>query len=316
MKSPYHYLYWIVRDLARWCVNTKMLSTFLSKNCLRLYLSIFYFSWVGKFPKWNSPRDFNEWLLLTSYQNSKSPLRDVIARCVDKFDVREYVQCLGYGDTLNEVIGVYDNVDGIEFSSLPNKFVMKMTNASGRNLICEDKGQLDWPKVCDKFREWLSDDLFGCSSGEWQYSLIKPRVVIEKYIEHNSDEGLIDYKFNCIHGKVFSCFVGYNRNPNNPHREVCFDDYTPEWKRTDRIKESWHRKRVLIPKPVCLDKMIREAEALSAQFPYCRVDLYSENDIVIFGEMTFSPQGCVLEFYDDKFLKDALEFAINKKGNE
>ena len=40
--------------------------------------------------------------------------------------------------------------------------------------------------------------------------------------------------------------------------------------------------------------------------PYCRFDLYEIDGKIMFGEMTFTPQGCVLEFYQDDWLKQVL----------
>ena len=41
------------------------------------------------------------------------------------YDVRKYVEKSGYASILNPVIGVYDTPDEIEFSVLPQQFVLK-----------------------------------------------------------------------------------------------------------------------------------------------------------------------------------------------
>jgi len=48
-----------------------------------------------------------------------------------------------------------------------------------------------------------------------------------------------------------------------------------------------------IPKPDAYAEMIEAARELSAPFPFVRVDLYSFRGKVVFGEMTFTPNGCV-----------------------
>lgn len=314
MKPLSHYIYWLKRDAVHRVLRCKPLSLFISRNCLKQYLSLFYFNWTGKKINWEQPQDFNEWLLKTSLKNSKSDKRMEIARCADKYAVRDYVEEKGYGHTLNELIGVYDNVDDIDWNSLPEKFVMKMNNASGRNLICSDKSKINWAKEKEQFRIWLKDRSFGLLTGEWQYSLIEPKIVIEKYLENLGEESLIDYKFNCINGKVYSCFVGYNRNPLDPHNEVCFDDYDLDWNRTDYIKDNWHKNRREIPKPTSFEEMKEMAENLCHGFDYCRFDLYEIDNRILFGEMTFTPQGCVLEFYNDSYLKNALVFASQSEN--
>lgn len=309
MKPLSHYIYWLKRDAVHRVLRCKPLSLFISRNCLKQYLSLFYFNWIGKKINWEQPQDFNEWLLKTSLKNSKSDKRMEIARCADKYAVRDYVEEKGYGHTLNELIGVYDNVDDIDWDSLPEKFVMKMNNASGRNLICSDKAQIDWTKEKEKFRTWLKDRSFGLLSGEWQYSLVEPKIVIEKYLENLGESSLIDYKFHCFNGNIHSCLVAYGRDSQNPHNSASYDYYDITWKRTDNIKESWHPKRKYISCPKCFDEMLMMASQLSKGFDYVRFDVYAIEDRILFGEMTFTPNGCVQEKCKESFLQELLVFA-------
>ena len=46
------------------------------------------------------------WLKFNTYW--KNPL---IKQCADKYRVREYLEEKGYGDLLNPIIGVYDDVE-------------------------------------------------------------------------------------------------------------------------------------------------------------------------------------------------------------
>ena len=233
-------------------------------------------------------------------------MRELIPLCVDKYAVRDYIVSRGYAHTLNEVYGVYDSVEDIDFESLPNQFVMKMTNASGRNWICKDKSHADWPAMKKQFAVWMQDHDFGWQSGEWQYSWIKTRIVVEKYLETLGESSLIDYKFNCIYGEPYSCFVAYDRNPLDPHGEVCYDDYDMQWNRTERILPQWHKNRRMLPKPQCWDQMIQMARDLSRDFEFVRFDLYEVKGEILFGEMTFTPQGCVQVFYSDDSLREML----------
>lgn len=315
MKTIGHYIFWLKRDFARWIVRNSKLSIFLAKNCLKTFLSLFYFDWTGSTINWKEPEDFNQWLLKTSLKNSRSENKEIIAKCADKFAVRDYVSSKGFSDTLVELIGVYNNVDDIDFESLPDSFVMKMNNASGRNLICPKKSQINWDVTKETFRKWLNDRTFGLSSGEWQYSLIEPKIVIEQYLESANEASLIDYKFHCIYGEVYSCFVGYNRNPENPHSDVCFDNYDLEWNRTESIKDEYHPNRRLIERPSCYHRMVQMAKDLCKDFDYCRFDVYEVNGKLYFGEMTFTPHGCVLERCNQSFLKEALNYANNASKN-
>ncbi|MCQ2076352.1 MAG: hypothetical protein MJZ20_04860 [Bacteroidaceae bacterium] len=225
-------------------------------------------------------------------------MRALIPMCADKYAVRTYITAKGYGDTLNELYGVYDNVDDIDFNSLPDQFVMKMNNASGRNYICTDKSKCNWSLIKHQFADWLLDHDFAWETGEWQYALIQPRIIIEKYLSNLGQKSLVDYKFHCFNGQVLSCLTCYDREDEF----VKLDDYNLEWSRTEDILPSWHAKdRQMLPKPISYDRMIQMAEICTKEFEYCRFDVYEIDGKILFGEMTFTPHGGVLDYYSDDF---------------
>ena len=63
-----------------------------------------------------------------------------------------------------------------------------------------------------------------------------------------------------------------------------------------------------INKPFNLDEMKEIAEILSKDFPFVRVDLYSINGKINFGELTFYPWSGYVQFTPEKF-----DFEIGKK---
>lgn len=268
---------------------------------------MFYENWMGKRMNYHHPQDLNQALIKLSWQNSRNKkMRELIQLCVDKYAVREYIASKGYGDTLNELYGVYDNVDDIDFEALPNQFVMKMNNASGRNYICLDKTQCNWGQIKIQFAEWLRDREFGWQTGEWQYKYITPRIVVEKYLEDLGSGSLIDYKAQVFNGKVVDFFVCYNRD-NEIHEDgkagsVCYDCYDVKWNRTEDITSNWHPQRQMVSAPKQLERMIQMAEDCCKDFPYVRFDVYEINGKIVFGEMTFTPHGNVMNYYTDEYL--------------
>ena len=50
--------------------------------------------------------------------------------------------------------------------------------------------------------------------------------------------------------------------------------------------------------------MLEIAQILSKDFTFVRVDLYSIEEKVYFGELTFSPASGVFSHYSDKFIND------------
>ena len=269
-----------------------------------------YFHETGKKLSYRNPDDIDQKLMwLNRYDDD--PRRSEYA---DKYMVRFFVEKCGYGEALIPLIGVWDNVNQIDFDTLPNQFVLKCNHGAGYNIICTDKRQLDIEAAKYKLNKWLHecyDDLLQ----EKHYRKIKPKIICEKYLEQ-LNSGIVDYKFHCFKGKVHSCFVAYNRDKNNPLGSVCFDHYDINWNLTEAIKSEYHINRRFIEKPKCYDYMLQMCSALSKDFDYVRVDLYEIEGKVYFGEMTFTPNGCIESFYRQSMLDilgNQLQLPSNKR---
>lgn len=306
-KSLEHYYILLRRKIIRPIMRNQKLASFLSKHCLKTYLAMYYENWLGRRLHYHHPQDLNQALMKVSWLNYCDPkMRELVPMCADKYRVREFIESKGHGEILNELYGVYDNVYDIDFDALPNQFVMKMNNASGRNYICLDKSKCEWASVKKMFAVWLKDAEVGLDTGEWQYAMMKPLIVVEKYLSDLGSGSLIDYKAQVFHGKVQDFFVCYNRlndmTKAEEKRPVCYDCYTTNWERTDDIFPEYHLHRQLIPKPKTLEQMIQVAEECCKDFPYCRFDMYEIDGKILLGEMTLTPQGNVMNFYRDEYL--------------
>ena len=89
-----------------------------------LMLRLQYRIKLGRKLNLQAPERFTEkiqWYKL----NYRNPL---MGRCVDKYAVREYVKSRGLENTLTVLYGVYDNAEDIDFTLLPQKFVIKSTD--------------------------------------------------------------------------------------------------------------------------------------------------------------------------------------------
>lgn len=253
---------------------------------------VLYWTATSKKLNLKDPKDYNEklqWLKLY-WQH---PL---VSRCADKYEVRNYVKECGCEELLNELYGVYENIEGIEWNNLPQKFVLKTTNGCCTNIICNDKNKINKSETLSKLDEWLKVD-YGFHAAEIHYSKIKPRIICEKYIE--TKEGLLpnDYKIFCFNGTPKFVFVGLDREIK--YKKVFLD---LNWNNIDIIKEEELKKND-IKKPQCFEKMIYYAARLSKPFPFVRIDFYDCNNKPILGEMTFTPKGCIANDYKEDALK-------------
>lgn len=308
MKSLEHYYIVIRRKFIRPILANKKLSHFTFKHCLKCHLAMVYENWLGKRLNFRHPKDINEQLMKLSLEAYKDPIQHKLrVQCADKYRVREYVKSKGLEDILIPCYGVYDSFAEIDFDTLPNQFVIQTNFGCGHIWICKDKKSADFEKWHQQFDEWMAIEDFGWRTGEWQYDEISHMLVITKYLDSLGAISVNDYKFQCFNGKVYGCFVAYDRVVGGSHN-VQFDHYDIDWHLTDGIFQFYHPKRRPIQKPLRYDRMIEVAQILSKDFPYCRVDLYEVDGQVLFGELTFTPQGNVMNYYTDEMLKDMLRF--------
>lgn len=277
--------------------------------------ALWYASREGRMPNFKKPTDFNERLMainLAAYSDDTQRQLRIIG--ADKYAVREFVKSKGYEDILVECYGVYDNFDEIDFDALPNQFVIKTTNASGQNYICLDKSTLNLPSLRKQFVEWMSQSQdFGLTTGEWHYSLIKPRIIIEKYMSMLGENmSLVDYKFHCIHGHVYGEYVCYDRDNTPGSHTVNYDHYDADWNLTNGVLPEFHPTQRLLPKPKRFEKMKSIAVALSQDFQYVRVDFYNVDGKIYFGEMTFTPMGNYLPYTHERLVDMEKYFESTK----
>jgi len=239
------------------------------------------------------PKRFTEKLQWYKLYN-RDPL---MVKCSDKYDVREYVTSKGYADILVPIYGVYDRAEDIDFEKLPNKFVLKTTNGSHTNILCEDKSKLDVKATVDTLNEWLTKRSSKLGR-EWSYYDIKPRIICEEYLEKDENNDLIDYKFFCFNGKPFSLYVITERFLEDGVKLGIYDTGFNKlpYKRSDIRGLTSEAVR-----PKNFEKMLEIAGELSEDFPHARVDLYNINGEIYFGELTFYTAGGYQSYEPDEF---------------
>lgn len=271
----------------------------------KLMLQLQYWIKTGRRLDLENPKRFTEklqWYKLY-YKDPR------MIQCVDKYEVRAYVQHKGLGHILNECYGVYDRVEDIDFDRLPNQFVLKDTLGGGGNsvILVKDKSQEDLAAIKAQLQKWVNEDHRAKSGGrEWPYySGKKHRIIAERYIP--SDEkagGLIDYKFFCFGGETAFVYGVADRRPGVDAGIGIFDR---DFNRLpfERVGEPLLR---TLEKPENYEIMRDYAELLAREFPHARVDFYNQNGCVLFGELTFYNASGYM-----KYKPDAFDYEIGEK---
>lgn len=257
----------------------------------KLYIKMMYQVKLGKKCNLTNPQSFNEKLNYLKLYDRR-PEYTVMA---DKFLVRTYVSEMIGEDYLIPLIGVWDSFNDINFEELPNEFVLKCTHDSASVFICKDKRRLNVNEVKDKISKALQINYF-YPSREWPYKNIVPRIIAEKYMVDESGSELKDYKIYCFNGIPKLIQVDFGRFTK--HERNLYD---VNWNIIDKQIEYPKNLCVKIDKPIKLKDMLEKASVLSKGIPSVRVDFYSINDKVYFGEMTFYQEGGFAKFEPEEF---------------
>lgn len=284
-----------------WTLNRQR----LGKSNLKKYndldaINNLYYAYSGYLPNLRNPSTFSEKL-----QWLKLNLRDDrMTICADKYLVRGYLEKLGYRSILSKSINTIDNIKDLDINNLPNRFVIKATHGSGWNLIVKDKTKVNWWIWKKIMNIWLHDNIYW-PGREWPYKNMKPRLIIEEYLEDKSGL-LMDYKIFCFNGKAHFTQANKGRGTKD-HAQNFYDNH---WKILPFGKDLLPRPDINIEAPVNFEEMKKIAEKLAQPFPFVRVDFYEVNDKIVFGEMTFYPKSGLPDFTPkeyDKILGDLLD---------
>jgi len=203
--------------------------------------------------------------------------------------MRSYVESNGLGHILTPLLGVYQDPHEIDFTKLPDRFVLKCTHGCGFNILCLNKKDLDINAVKQKLNKWIRTDISKIY-GEIHYASMKPKIICEIFLNDLSAELPIDYKVFCFNGKAHCIMVCLGRNIVGHAKYYLY--YDLDWKKIPYNKQSI-LENVDATKPSAFDEMIESAEILSKPFPHVRIDYYNIKDRAVLGEMTFTSQACI-----------------------
>ena len=232
-------------------------------------LAYFYKNAIKKELNFSEPKSFTEkiqWMKFYCSTKEKALLADkfLSPKIIEKkFNGRiKTIPCLG----------VWDKASDIDFSTLPDKFVLKCNHGSAMNIIVKDKSKLNIAKARKKLDEWLLID-YAYVNGMFEnhYSFIERKIIAEKFIE----------------------FIGDRiANTHSIHSAV----YSSDWKRLPILFNSDKPYKNDFKRPKKLGEMLTLAHEMSKDYPYARIDFYYINEEIYFGEITFTPDSGIIKF--------------------
>ena len=242
---------------------------------------------------WNVPATFNEKLQYLKLYDR----RPEYTRMVDKYKVREYITEKLGAQYLIPLIGVWDDPEKIDFSVLPEQFVLKCNHNSGLGMcICKDKSKLNIRKVKAGLRKGLRQNYY-LTGREWPYKNVPRRIIAEQFMQSDAG-GLTDYKIHCFNGEPKLILVCKDRFAPTGLTE---DFYTPQWEHLDLRRPTHPNATEPMAKPDELDQLLEFSRILSKDIPFLRVDFYIVEGHVYFSELTFFPASGFEEFEPEEW---------------
>ena len=270
-----------------WLMNKGFFNWLSDKKYLKLRYRLIF----GRKLNMNNPKSFNEklqWLKVNDHNEKYIEM-------VDKVLVKDYISKIIGSEYIIKTYGIYDNFDDIDFSKLPNQFVIKCNHDSGGLVICKDKKKFNKKEAKKKIERCLEKNYYYLNR-EWPYSKIKSKIIIEEYMEDKNSNELIDYKIMCFNGDpkmLFTCTDRYSDG-----LKVTF--YDLDWNVLP-FKRHYPSAKKKIKKPNNFKKMIEFSKKISKNISFIRVDWYEINGKLYFGECTFYPGSGFEEFTPDEW---------------
>ena len=207
----------------------------------------------------NPPRTFNEkmqWLKLFGSSEQYSNL-------VDKYAVREYITKKIGSQYLNELYGIYRNENEIDFNDLPQEFVLKPTHGSGWIILCINKSKMDIVATRKQLAGWIRTSYYR-QERETCYKNITPRIVCERLLNDEKQNGITDFKFFCFYGHAKFIQINFDR-----YIRQSINYYDMNWEKLPMRLARYPTKLVKLEKPENAEKMKEIAENSGGRNTIC-----------------------------------------------
>jgi hypothetical protein len=294
-ETPLHDLVNYCRTIKRQMRRRSEGEAFLLRRYARIH---------GKPLNLANPQTYTEKLFWRMIAWNRGDMPPRFMQLTDKHAVRAHVASTVGEQHLIKLLWHGTDPRAIPFDRLPTEYVIKPNHAAGQVIIV--KGQADRDEITRTVSGWLASNYYW-HGREFQYYGIKPRIVIEEYLQDQDGTPPFDYKIHCFNGVPEHILV------RNHTHDICpYFDTT--WKFLD-FSDKVGAVQPWVPKPVNLEEMLALARKLSAGFGYVRVDLYNVKKRVYFGELTFTPAAGILKYSPESWdLKHGQKWDLSLDG--
>lgn len=196
----------------------------------------------------------------------------------DKELVKLFVKAVVGEEFAVPTIAILRTPDEVRTFDYPARCCIKPTHATKRFFI-RKAGE---PVPVDRIAGWLDVDYYGLVR-ERNYKYLRPKIIVEPLVFDS--ENATDYKIYCHKGRARLIQVDIDRATDRT--ENFFDT---NWNCLNFSINAPTATRTM-ERPRCLDRMIRLSEQIAAYYWLVRVDLYTDGDGILVGEITHCSNG-------------------------
>jgi hypothetical protein len=240
-------------------------------------------------PHFGRPVTFSEkinWRIL----NDRRPLLEWTC---DKLAMKDYVlKEAQAGLYVPRTVWSGSDIRDLETAELPEHWVLKPNHRTG--LIYFGRGRPEHRELSAVTATWLSA-FEAMRLREWAYSKARPAFLVEELMGTPGTPPP-DYKFLVFDGKVALIDMHTDRYTGHQTRL-----YLPDWSPLDVLYDPAFELAPVAPPPPSLGPMLAIAAHLGRPFDFMRVDLYDDNGVIKFGELTPYPAGGLVRFAPASF---------------
>ncbi len=271
-------------------------------------LNYFYKKKFGRSINLNNPKSLSEKILWSSLYD-KNPMKTIVS---DKLKAKEYVSRIIPNLKSAKVYQVSNNFENIDLSLAPKTFVIKTNHAWKSNILIDDKNKITadyYESLIKYYKNVLSINYAYWGTPELQYKNIKPKIFLEEYLHSKNKESFIgEYQVYCFNGKPE--FLGYSVTYTGTYLDYDNENYTEEQIMKVKFYDSnWEKANFKIRfsndladcNSVNKNLVLYYAEILATGFDFVRIDIFEVDEVLYFGEFTFSPYSGFIEFYPDEY---------------
>ena len=220
-----------------------------------------------------------------------SPRSQLISKLNKKLPMKRYMDSITHVNSME--LGRFSHITEVDFSVLPNRFVIKPQDGASNNgvFVLERKSDETY---YDSMRRmtYTPEQIIETYLDEFQRfkSIHLPVYIEERFDSANPDYPVpLDYKGYCFGGKV-ELIMQRDVSSGREASKWTYAYYTRDWVRLEEMRKGVNFSDELQP-PAQGKEIVQEMEKLSSTLPlkFCSMDMYNTKNGVAFGEATIHP---------------------------